>query len=243
MQPIIIKKDKKVARKYFIEALNRPELGFVLKDLELPAELLSSKNMIDISWKRFFSYPRYKLTHLAYKTFNKYYKRASNDIKTMYEWLIKNRSVWNIAYSNIPAITKIQWKKPVIINVVFGRWAAAKKNDIYIGIRPFSFLEDPQSSVILHEMIHTNIDGQMPSYLSHPHKTEEFIATLFTRQLIKYLREKNNITIADHTPDASYGDFSVRILNNIEEFDALTRQSESIFDLARKIDEYFSQNN
>lgn len=243
MHPIIIQRNKKVARKYFIEALNRPELAFVLKDLELPVELTSSREKVDISWKRFFSYSKYKLTRLAYKTFDAYYKRASNDIEIVYKWLVKNMLLWNIAYSTIPTITKIPWKKQVVINVVFGRWAATKENLIYIGIRPFSFLENPQNSVILHEMFHVNIEGQIPSYLSYPHKTEELIATLFTRQLIKYLRDKNGIIIPDHAPDISYGDFSTKIVDNIEEFDALARQAESIFDLARKIDKYFFQDN
>jgi len=243
MQTIIIKKSKGVAKKYFIEALNQPELGFVLKDLELPIELASRRKKINTSWKRFFSYSEYKLTHLAYKTFDKYYKRASNDIKIIYEWLNKNNSLWDTAHSIIPTITKIPWKKTVTINAIFGRWAAADKNQVYIGMRPFSFLENPQSSIVLHEMLHVNIEGRMPSYLSHPHKTEELMVTLFTRQLIKTLQEKNNIIIPDHTPDASYGDFSVKIMDNIEEFDALAKQSESIFDLARKIDKYFYKSN
>jgi hypothetical protein len=144
MQPVIIRKSKKTARKYFIEALNHPELAFVLKDLELPIELVSKRQKIDNSWKRFFSYSKYKLTRLAYKTFNGYFKRANNDIETIYKWLNKNSSLWNTAYLIIPTITKISWKKQIIINAVFGRWAAAEKNNIYIGIRPFSFLENPQ---------------------------------------------------------------------------------------------------
>jgi hypothetical protein len=86
-----------------------------------------------------------------------------------------------------------------------------------------------------------NIDGQMPSYLSHPRETEELITTLFTRQLIKYLKEKNGIIIPNHTPDVSYGIFSIKIMDNINEFDALAKQSEFISDLAKKIDKYFSQ--
>jgi hypothetical protein len=119
--------------------------------------------------------------------------------------------------------------------MLFSAAGPLQKKIIYIGIRPFSFLENPQSDIVLHEMIHVNIDGQMPSYLSYPRETEELITTLFTRQLIKYLKEKNGIIIPNHTPDVSYGIFSIKIMDNIDEFDALAEQSESISDLAKKM--------
>jgi hypothetical protein len=188
-----IKKSFFKAFKYFKICLKEQNVYFAIENLPLPKYLLKNRHKTS----SFLKTPILYIT--AFFSFLFHWIKSSKDINKIYNWLNKNKNEINKIATKIPGYTKNDWKhKTINIYPVIAKWGGENSGSIYIGTRPFSFLNNPELSLIIHELIHANNPKndlkELQKRLEHFDLAQELATITLTRKIQKDLNiSKNNL--------------------------------------------------
>ncbi len=183
---------------YFLRALRYDNLNFLIEDFALPKLLSKKKYLTPTSLSEFkessFSFVVFPI---AFLTFIYYWFIFSKNIKKIAGWLKDNNRIISQAAVKIPDYTKYAWSQDEIkIYPAVGEWAATHNGKIYVGIRPSSFIDNPNIDIIIHEIIHANASEkarkEIGSQLLNWDLADELAAVILTRRVQKELFNSSN---------------------------------------------------
>lgn len=156
---IHVKKNFIRAFGYFLRSLRHEELNFAIEGLPLPNFLLNRKHDVPATYKQAFSSPYFLFLLLVALTYFFYHwARSYKDLRKVVNWLEEVRPLLNDVCAKIPRYTGYEWQRELIeVHPVIAKWGGERSGRIYIGIRPLSFLKNPDIALLIHELIHANV--------------------------------------------------------------------------------------
>jgi hypothetical protein len=234
-----IKKSFFKAFKYFKACLKEQNVYFAIENLPLPKYLLKNRHKMS----NLFKTPILSIT--AFFSFLFHWIKSTKDINKIYNWLNENENEINKIAKKIPEYTKNNWKYKIInIYPVIAKWGGENSGNIYIGTRPFSFLDDPKLSLIIHELIHANTPKnyfeELERSLENFDLAQELATIILTRKIQKDLNiSKNNlqelsVPLKEILDDKNFNEIQKNTENRIS-FEKMIIESDYYLKTAQKI--------
>ncbi|MEK7188732.1 MAG: hypothetical protein AAB685_02685, partial [Patescibacteria group bacterium] len=170
--------------------------------------------------------------------FSKFWKKYQKDLNLIFLVLKSiKKDIWIWLEKKIKFETKIEWPySKIYIFPGIRNWGALGKNKICIGIKPLILLERKDNSelwhLIIHELIHVNVDKKELKGIKYKNDAEEIAITLLTRNITKKLKKKFGFKISDQKLAVPF-----RPLEKYEgNFKKIFIYSKSFEELIKKID-------
>ena len=236
---IIVKKNKKLAFERFLNSIKfQKAYPSHLEDFDILKSLIEdAAKLINLKPKN-FNLKQQKIYKEIITQFGKFWKKYQEDLNLIF-WVLKSvkKEVWIWLEKQIKLETKIEWPySKIYLFPGIRNWGAIRKNKICIGVKPSILLERTDNSelwhLIIHELIHANIDKKEFKEIKYKIDAEEIAITLLTRNITKKLKKKFGFEISNQKLATPF-----RHLEKYEDnFKKIFIYSKSFEELIKKID-------